>query len=110
MVQRQRQMPTGTTRETHYYLTSLAAHARQVAASVRDNWGIANRVHWLLDLAFREDESRVRQGHAAEHLAIVRRLALTLLRADTTTKAGINARRLKAGWDERYLLHVLHGQ
>ena len=110
MVQRQRQMASATTRETHYYLSSVAANARQFAASVRDHWGIENGQHWVLDLAFREDESRVRQGHAAENLAIIRRLALTLLRADTTTKTGIKARRLKAGWDARYLLHVLHGK
>jgi predicted transposase YbfD/YdcC len=110
MVQRQRQTPSGTTRATHYSLTSLRSHARQFAASVRDHWGIENRVHWLLDLAFREDESRVGQGHAAKNLAVIRRLALTLLRADTTTAAGIKARRLKAGWDEPYLLRVLHGQ
>ena len=88
MVQRRRQTSSATTHETHYYLTSLAANARQFAASVRDHWGIENCVHWMLDLAFREDECRVRRGHAAENLAIVRRL--------------------KAGWDERYLLHVLH--
>jgi predicted transposase YbfD/YdcC len=110
MVQRQRQTPTGSTQEAHYYLTSIAANARRFAASVRDHWGIENRVHWVLDMAFREDESRVRQGQAAENLAVLRRLALTLLRADTTTKAGIKARRLKAGWDDRYLLHVLHGK
>ena len=69
--------------------------------------GIQNRLHWVLDIAFREDESRVRQGQADQNLAILRRLALNLLRQETTTKMGAKAKRLKAGWDEGYLLKVL---
>ena len=60
-------------------------------------------------MAFHEDESRVRVGHAAENFAVLRRLALHLLQQDTTAKCGIKARRLKAGWSESYLLHILTG-
>ncbi len=74
---------------------------------VRRHWGIENSLHWLLDVAFREDESRVRVGHAVENLALVRRLAVHLLKQERTAKVGIKAKRLKAGWDDAYLLKVL---
>lgn len=91
------------------YLLSRRLSAREFAAAVRTHWQIENRVHWLLDVAFREDESRVRVGHAAENFAVLRRLALHLLRQDTTAKCGIKARRLKAGWSTDYLLQILTG-
>jgi predicted transposase YbfD/YdcC len=78
-----------------------------VGAAVRGHWGIENRLHWVLDIAFREDESRVRQGHADQNLAVLRRLALNLLRQETTAKMGTKAKRLKAGWDDAYLLEIL---
>jgi hypothetical protein len=68
---------------------------------------IENSLHWTLDVAFREDESRVRTGHAAHNLAQLRRIALTLLQHESTARCGIKAKRLKAGWDHRYLLQVL---
>jgi hypothetical protein len=72
-----------------------------------DNPGIEKALHWVLDIAFREDECRIRKDHDAHNFASLRRLALNLLKQDTTTKAGIKARRLKAGWDNDYLLHLL---
>jgi predicted transposase YbfD/YdcC len=74
---------------------------------VRSHWGIENCVHWVLDIAFREDDSRVRKGHGAENLAILRRLALNLLRQEPTATCGTKNKRLKAAWDEDYLLKVL---
>jgi predicted transposase YbfD/YdcC len=93
--------------ETRYYLSSLPGTARVFAEAVRDHWSIENGEHWILDIAFREDESRVRQGHAAQNLAVLRRLALNLLRQESTSKVGVKAKRLKAAWDENYLLSVL---
>ena len=95
------------TTEVRYYLSSLPADPAAIAAAGRGHWGIENRLRWVLDVAFREDECRVRAGHAAENFAVLRHIALNLLRRDTTAKAGIKAKRPKCGWDEDYLLHVL---
>ena len=74
---------------------------------VRSHWSIENALHWVLDMAFREDESRIRTGHAAHNMSILRRLALNLLRRETTVKGGIAAKRKQAGWNDSYLLKVL---
>jgi predicted transposase YbfD/YdcC len=95
------------TTQTRYYLSSLAGDAHTIAQAVRGHWGIENQVHWVLDVAFREDASRARIGHSAENLALIRKLALNLLRADPTRRIGVKASRLKAAWDDAYLLHVL---
>lgn len=93
--------------ERRYYLSSLPADPKRIGEAVRDHWGIENGLHWVLDMAFREDESRVRQGAAAENLAVLRHMALNLLRRETTAKVGIKAKRLMCGWDEGYLTKVL---
>ncbi|MGH2585217.1 MAG: ISAs1 family transposase [Dehalococcoidia bacterium] len=107
MVERERRTPTATSRELHYYLSSLDGTVAAFAAAVRGHWGIENRLHWVLDIAFREDDSRIRAGHGAENFAVLRHIALNLLRQDRTTRAGIKAKRLKAGWDEAYLRSLL---
>jgi len=75
--------------------------------AVRQHWAIENAHHWVLDVAFGEDDSRIRTGHAAHNLSLLRRMALNLLRRETTAKGGIAARRRQAGWNDRYLLKVL---
>ncbi len=93
--------------EQRYYLLSLDGGVDRFAHAVRSHWGIENQVHWVLDVAFSEDASRIRKDHAPENLALIRHVALNLLRQDSSTKAGIKARRLKAGWDNDYLLELL---
>jgi predicted transposase YbfD/YdcC len=107
MVERERQVGADRSHEVWYYLSSLDGNARAFAAAVRDHWGIENGLHWVLDVAFAEDSCRVRTGHAAHNLAILRRFALNLLRQEPTARVGIKAKRLKAGWDHAYLLKVL---
>jgi predicted transposase YbfD/YdcC len=109
MVVAERRSGAESSRETRYYLSSLPGDATRVGAAIRGHWGIENRLHWVLDIAFREDESRVRQGHADQNLAVLRRLALNLLRQETTARMGTKAKRLKAGWDHAYLLKLLAG-
>jgi predicted transposase YbfD/YdcC len=101
--------PGEQTHETQlrYYLASCPLTPSQAIAATRAHWQIENALHWVLDIAFREDECRIRKDHGAHNFAILRRLALNLLKQDTTTKAGIKARRLKAGWDHDYLLSLL---
>ena len=96
-----------TTRERRLYISSLQADAVRLLSSVRSHWQIENQVHWVLDVAFGEDQSRVRKGHAASNMALLRRLALNLLKQERSLKLGLASKRLRAGWDEAYLLKIL---
>jgi predicted transposase YbfD/YdcC len=106
-VDSERRIGDETTRQTRYYLSSLPGNAKTIATAVRSHWGIENQVHWVLDVAFREDMSRSRLGHSAENLALLRKVALNLIRLEPTRKIGVKGSRLKAGWDNDYLLRVL---
>ncbi len=77
-------------------------------SAVREHWAIENSLHWTLDVAFNEDDSRVRVGNAAENFSILRRMALNMLKAESTLKVGVKAKRKTAGWDPDYLLTVLN--
>jgi predicted transposase YbfD/YdcC len=107
MVERQRTVDGATTIEQRYYLTSLAGDGQQFGEAVRTHWSIENGLHWVLDVAFHEDQSRLRRDHAAENFAVLRHLALSLLRREQTCPNGIKVKRLKAAWDEAYLTRVL---
>jgi len=103
------QRTSGTTRseEARYYLSSLPGDAVRLNRVVRSHWRIENELHWVLDVVFDEDQSRVRTGYADQNLALVRRIALSLLKRDTTTKAGIKAKRLRAACDDAFLRSLL---
>lgn len=96
-----------TEREVRYYITSLKPDATQLNAAIRQHWGIENKLHWVLDVAFREDHSRKRAGYAAQNFSVLNRIALNLLKQEKTSKRGIKGKRLKAGWDHDYLLKLL---
>jgi predicted transposase YbfD/YdcC len=99
-----------TTREARYFISSLDGDARRMLKAVRGHWGIENSLHWVLDIAFDEDHQRVRKDNGPANFAVLRHIALNLLKQEKSVRAGIKAKRLKAGWDEPYLLKVLFGQ
>jgi predicted transposase YbfD/YdcC len=107
MIVSERRLPEKTEIKTLYYISSLALDAKAFLKAKRSHWGIENRLHWILDIASQEDRSRVRKDNAPENFAILRHMAVNMLKQEKTVKAGIQAKRLKAGLDEDYLLKVL---
>jgi predicted transposase YbfD/YdcC len=99
-----------TSEEYRYYITDLpAGNATGLLAYIRGHWGVENNLHWSLDISFREDDCRIRKGHAAENFSRLSRIALNLLKSETTNDGGIKTKRLCCGWDHNYLLKVLTG-
>jgi predicted transposase YbfD/YdcC len=109
LIESTRRVGEAVTTEARHYLSSLPADAATLAQAIRGHWGIENRLHWVLDVAFREDDSRVRAGHAPENFAIVRHFALNLLRREPSRRTGLATKRLRAALDETYLRTVLDG-
>jgi len=103
----ERILPDKRERNVRYYIASFPIKAQQAITMTRHHWHIENRLHWVLDIAFREDECRIRKDHGPQNFAILRHIALNLLKQETTCKLGVKNKRLKAGWDDSYLLRVL---
>jgi transposase len=96
-----------TSDEVRYFLSSLPAKVKRLADVIRQHWGIENGLHGVLDVAFNEDRMRQRERQGVENVALLNRLAVSLLRQDKTVKAGVKCKRKRAGWDDDYLLHLL---
>lgn len=96
-----------TSIETRYYISSSPNNAQKFGESVRSHWGVENRLHWVLDVAFREDDCRIRKDNAPQNFAILRHISLNLLSQEKTSKTGAKNKRLRAGWDDDYLTKIL---
>jgi predicted transposase YbfD/YdcC len=106
MVETTREVGGTTSTEGRYYLSSLPVDVERFPEAVRGHWGIEKSCHWILDVVFGEDDSRVRVGSAAQNLALIRRVALNLLQQEKTLKRGVKPKRLKAALDDRSLLKI----
>jgi predicted transposase YbfD/YdcC len=108
MVESTRTVNDVTSHEVRYFIASLdATDPEKFARAVRNHWSVENNLHWVLDVAFDEDACRVRKDNAPENMAMLRHLALNLIKRDTTNKRGVQTRRKMAGWSPDYLLHLL---
>ena len=97
--------------QNRYYISSLSAQNKDAQAFnhiVRTHWAIENQLHWTLDVVFKEDASRVRSGYADQNLSVIRRLALNLLKQDKSLKVGIQNKRMRAAWDNQYLIKIIN--
>ena len=93
--------------EKRYYISSLSADGVKIANAIRKHWGIENQAHWILDVAFREDEQNADAGNIAENMSLMRRIAMNLLKQEKSAKCGMEIKRQMAGWDNEYLLKVI---
>lgn len=96
-----------TTVKKKYYISSIQPEINTFSKAVRKHWGIENSLHWCLDVAFREDECRIRKGYASENFAVVRHIAINMLKREKTSKRGIAGKRLTAALDDKYRMKVL---
>ena len=107
MVESTREIKGECSHDKRYYISSLECDANKFWDSIRSHWGIEKSVHWVLDIAFREDESRIRKGFAPENFAAIRHIALNLLRNNKTFKGSVKTKRLNAAMDTEYLENVV---
>jgi len=94
-------------KETRFYITSSAETAQIISNAVRSHWGIENKLHWQLDVSFNEDKSRKRAGNAAQNFSMINRIALNMVKNESSKKRSVRGKRLDAGWNNEYLLKIL---
>ncbi|QDU88974.1 Transposase DDE domain protein [Pirellulimonas nuda] len=109
MVYRCREVKGEESREVSFFVSSLPPKVRALAKHVRGHWGVENALHWSLDVTFSEDQSRIRKGHGQEICSGLRRLALSILKQDTTLRESLRGKRLRAGWNNATLQRILSG-
>jgi predicted transposase YbfD/YdcC len=109
MMESERTVDGKTSIEYHYYIGLIKNSATEFARGARGHWGVENGLHWVLDVALREDDCRVRKGNAPENFALLRHIAVNAVKRERTKKLGVKNKRLKAGWDETYLARILCG-
>jgi len=107
MIISERQIGAETEIKTRFYISSLDSDAGRLLEAKRSYWGIENQLHWVLDVAFREDDSRVRKGNAPQNFSVIRHMALNMLKQEKSAKGGVKAKRLQAALSTDYLLKVL---
>lgn len=103
-----RETETSKDREVRYFIMSFTCDVQRFAQAVRDHWGIENSLHWVMDVTFREDESRIHKDYGGENVSWLRRLAITLLKNDSTRKDSTRAKRVRAGYDTDYLQQIIN--
>lgn len=97
-----------TSVEDRYFITScIHDDVAIIADAIRNHWAIENGLHWVLDIAFLEDQSRIRAGYAAENIAAIRKIAINVIKKSTSRKGGVKAKRKQAGWDDQYMQEIL---
>ena len=109
MVESERRIGDRTTVTRRYFISSLRSDAKLLLHAILTHWGIENKVHWILDISFRENDCRIRKGNGAENFAVLRHIALNLLKQEKSTKLSLRAKRKRAAWDPDYLPTVLDG-
>jgi len=108
-VESERRIGKKTTKETRYFISSLQGNVKQLAEAARKHWGIENSLHWVLDVIMNEDQNRIRKDHAPENTALLRRLALNLIKKAKPPKESVRGSIKKAGWDNSFLEAILVG-
>ncbi|MBI5213027.1 MAG: ISAs1 family transposase [Nitrospirae bacterium] len=110
LVEATREIQDKKPKERRCFISSLPADAKLLGTTIREHWAIENSLHYVLDVAFNEDQCRLRTGHSAENLAIIRRFALNLLKQNKSCKLGVKNKRLKAAYDDNYRASILNLQ
>ena len=109
MIESERHQGYLTTQESHYYITTLASEAKIAAEAVRAHWGIENKLHWVLDVTFCEDDSRIRRGNAPKNFNTLRQFSLNLIKR-ARSNTSVKQSRLRAAWNDSFRFEVLSQQ